>query len=43
MLLYPQNLPGEDFDSAEYLSKLVEGIRFPENGKNPGFSFAQKS
>lgn len=42
MSLYPQNLPGEEFDFAVYLSEVVEGIRFPEKGKNPGFSSAQK-
>lgn len=35
MLLHLQNLPREDFNSAEYLSKVVEGIRFPEEGQEP--------
>lgn len=42
VLLHLQNLPKEDFNSAKYLSKVVEGIRFPE-GKNSRFLFPQQS
>lgn len=33
MLPYLQNLPREDFNSVGYFSKVLEGIRFPEEGQ----------